>query len=349
MKQKGFSLIELLVVVPYNEYTMTAKLILKKIFSIFLIFNLIFVSTAKAVTTTPATTFVRSFSIASEATGPRAIAFNNDGTKMFVVDVVNPDSVYEYTLTTGFDVSTASFVDSFEVTDEETNPRGLAFSTDGTKMFVIGPSGDDVNEYTLTTGFDVSTASFVGRFDVSNELTDPRGIIFNNDGTKMFVVSANVSDSVHEYNLSCAFKVTSSSKCDAPSKIKEVVGLIEAQIETVKNFAEKASGSALKRLSQLRIKQKDDRTSQNIDINFSNPALAQLAGLVPRSASAKLNPLQQMVPEDWAAWSEGSVSFGKIGETNLSSAQDITALNISFGADKKIEDNLNNLNIINSN
>ena len=31
-------------------------------------------------------------------------------------------------------------------------------------MFVIGGAGDDVNEYTLTTGFDVSTASFVDRF-----------------------------------------------------------------------------------------------------------------------------------------------------------------------------------------
>ena len=148
-----------------------------------------------------------------------------------------------------------------------------------------------------------------------------------------------IDEDVNEYNLSCAFKVTSSSKCDAPSKIKEVVGLIEAQIETAKNFAEKSSGTALKRLSQLRIKQKDDLTSQNIDINFSNPTLAQLAGLVPRSASAKLNPLQKIVPEDWAAWSEGSVSFGKIGETNLSSAQDITALGISLGADKKIDDN----------
>ena len=330
---------KLLVLVAYNEYTQSAKLILKNIFSFFLIFNLIFVSTAKATTITSSTTFVDSFSVASEATGPRAIAFNNDGTKMFVVDVVNPDSVYEYTLTTGFDVSTASFVDSFSVTDKETNPRGLAFSTDGTKMFVIGPSGDDVNEYTLTTGFDVSTASFVGRFDVSNELTDPRGIIFNNDGTKMFVVSANVSDSVNEYNLSCAFKVVSSGKCDAPSKIKEVQGLIDGQIEAAKNFAEKSSGSALKRLSQLRMKQKDDLTTQNFNINFSNPALTQLTNLVQTAALAN-NQLEQFVPEDWASiWLEGSVNLGKIGDTSLSSAQDITALSMSFGADKKIDDN----------
>ena len=82
---------------------------------------------------------------------------------MFVVGSAG-DDVNEYALTTGFDVSTASFVDSFSVTAQETLPQGIAFNNDGTKMFVIGGAGDDVNEYALTTGFDVSTASFVDEF-----------------------------------------------------------------------------------------------------------------------------------------------------------------------------------------
>ena len=35
-------------------------------------------------------------------------------------------------------------------------------------MFVLGNAGKDVNEYTLSTGFDVSTASFVDSFTVSS-------------------------------------------------------------------------------------------------------------------------------------------------------------------------------------
>ena len=76
---------------------------LKKIFSIFLIFNLTFVSSAQAA---------------------------------------------------------ATFVDSFDVSTQEANSAGVVFNNDGTKMFVIGNTGDDVNEYTLTTPFDVSTATF---------------------------------------------------------------------------------------------------------------------------------------------------------------------------------------------
>ena len=131
--------------------------------------------------------FVDSFDVRNEETQPKGLAFNNDGTKMFVVGYTD-DEVLEYTLSPGFDVSTATFVDGFSVRDEDLIPAGLAFNNDGTKMFVAGQHGDDVNEYTLSTGFDVSTASFVDSFDVSDEETSPLDLKFNTDGTRMFVV-----------------------------------------------------------------------------------------------------------------------------------------------------------------
>jgi hypothetical protein len=42
-------------------------------------------------------------------------------------------------------------------------------------MFVVGSSGDDVNEYALSTGFDVSTASFTDAFSISAQETNPTG------------------------------------------------------------------------------------------------------------------------------------------------------------------------------
>ena len=47
-------------------------------------------------------------------------------------------SVNEYTLTTGFDVSSASYSQNFSVASQETAPSGIAFNTDGTKMFIVG-------------------------------------------------------------------------------------------------------------------------------------------------------------------------------------------------------------------
>jgi hypothetical protein len=34
-------------------------------------------------------------------------------------------------------------------------------------MFVVGYTGDDVNEYSLSTGFDVSSASYFQSFSVA--------------------------------------------------------------------------------------------------------------------------------------------------------------------------------------
>jgi outer membrane autotransporter protein len=412
---------------------------LKKIFSIFLIFNLTFVSSAQA-----AATFVDSFSVVTQENNPTGLTFNNDGTKMFVsgnagndvgeyslttafdvstatfvgrFEVVNEDNnpsgvafnndgtkmfvtgftgdnVYEYTLSTGFDLtSTVSFVDSFDVSTHETAPGGLTFNNEGTKMFVVGENFKEVIEYTLTTPFDVSSASFVDSFDVVGQVWRPRDVAFNNDGTKMFVVGHNDevdefilstgfdlsstityvgafnvstqddtptgvtfnndgtkmfvvgsgSGNVNEYTLSCAFKVTASSTCDAPPKIKEVRGIVDAQINTAKNFAKDSSQSALKRLANLRAKD-DNKSAQKIELNFQNETLNKISNNVVSSPHAKktlsqqFRQLQKNLPEDWALWTEGSISFGKIGENSLSSAQDIDSLGITVGVDTKIDD-----------
>jgi len=157
--------------------------------------------------------FVDSFSVSAQDTSPTGIAFNSDGTKMFITGAAG-DDVNEYTLSTGFDVSTASFVDSFSVSAQETTPTGIAFNTDGTKMFIVGTAGSDINEYTLSTGFDVSTASFVDSFSVASQETSPQDIAFNTNGTKMFIVGITGVD-VNEYTLSTGFDVSTASFVDS--------------------------------------------------------------------------------------------------------------------------------------
>jgi len=144
--------------------------------------------------------FTTSFSVAAQEDNPRGLAFNNDGTKMYVVGLAGVD-VNEYALSTAFDVFSASFTTSFPVDAQETIPIGLAFNNDGTKMYVVGSAGDDVNEYALSAAFDVSSASFTSSFSVAVQETIPTGLAFNNNGTKMYVVGRG-GDAVYEYNLS---------------------------------------------------------------------------------------------------------------------------------------------------
>ncbi|MGW8123055.1 Ig-like domain-containing protein, partial [Roseivirga echinicomitans] len=152
------------------------------------------------------------FSVASQDTSPRSLAFNKDGTKMFVMGV-SGDDINEYTLSTGFDVSTATYAgdaERFSVSAQETIPNSFAFNNDGTKMFVTGTTGDDINEYTLSTGFDVSTAVYAGdaeRFSIASQEYAPYSLAFNNDGSKMFVMGNNIN----EYHLSVSWDVSTAT------------------------------------------------------------------------------------------------------------------------------------------
>ena len=154
-------------------------------------------------------TYSQNFDVSSQETEPKGIAFNTDGSKMFIVGTSGTD-VNEYNLSTNFDVSSSSYSQNFSVSSQEASPQDVAFNTDGTKMFILGNTGVDVNEYTLSTGFDVSTASYSQNFSISGQESYPRGLTFNTDGTKMFVVG-NSADKVSEYALSTGFNVSTAS------------------------------------------------------------------------------------------------------------------------------------------
>jgi sugar lactone lactonase YvrE len=153
--------------------------------------------------------FTDSFSVATQDALPNGLAFNNDGTKMYVVGI-GLDNVNEYALSTGFDVSTASFTTDFSVAAQDTTPSDVKFNNDGTKMYVVGTAGQDVNEYALSTAFDVTTASFTTNFSVSAQETSPQGLNFNNDGTKMYIVG-DIGKEVNEYALSTAFDISTAT------------------------------------------------------------------------------------------------------------------------------------------
>ena len=153
--------------------------------------------------------YVQNFSVADQETSPTGLFFKPDGTKMYVLGQSGRD-VNEYDLSTAWDISTASYVQNFSVADQETSPTGLFFKPDGTKMYVIGEAGDDVNEYDLSTAWDISTASYVQNFSVSAQDTSPYGLFFKPDGTKMFVVG-EAGDAVYEYTLTTAWDISTAS------------------------------------------------------------------------------------------------------------------------------------------
>ena len=66
------------------------------------------------------------------------------------------------------------------------------------KCISAGEMGQDINEYTLSTAFDISsTVTHKGSYSVSSSdgSSGAYGFSFNNDGTKLFTTGANLRQS----------------------------------------------------------------------------------------------------------------------------------------------------------
>ena len=137
------------------------------------------------------------------------VFFKPDGLKMYAIGRRN-DSVYEYDLSTEWDISTASYLQTFSVSSQEIGPTALFFKPDGTEMYICGTGGDDTNQYSLSTAWDISSASYTRTFDSSSQEVSPQGIFFKPDGLKMYIVGT-LSDSINEYDLSTAWDISSAS------------------------------------------------------------------------------------------------------------------------------------------
>ena len=150
----------------------------------------------------------KSLDVSAEEVNVSSIQFNTDGTKMFIVGY-SGDEVNEYNLSTAYDITTASAITTFFLGSQEGVPRSFVFNPTGTTMFVVGSSNDTIYQYTLTTGYDLSTASYANKsFSVGSQLTIPEGIALNNDGTKVYVAGNSY---IYEYDLSTAYDISTAS------------------------------------------------------------------------------------------------------------------------------------------
>lgn len=151
----------------------------------------------------------KQFFLRSEESTPNTVFFKTDGTKMYICGQ-NGDEINEYDLSTAWDVETATYNQNFSLSSQDGTPMSMYIKSDGTKFYMSGSSGDDINEYDFGTAWDVSTLSYSQNFSVSAKETHPEGLDFKPDGTKMYICG-NSSDSVHEYDLSTAWDISTAS------------------------------------------------------------------------------------------------------------------------------------------
>ena len=114
---------------------------------------------------------------------------------------------------------------------------------------------------------------------------------------------------------------------------KDVVGLIEGQLEAAERGIRHATTPILRRMEWLRRnKEESNRYSYGIKINFENQKFKDISNAI-KSVRTKKKPAT-FLPDDWAMWSEGSITFGKIETTNISSMKKFKSHGVTLGFDK---------------
>ena len=177
--------------------------------------------------------FTKELDIKIKGLNPVAITFNNDGTKMFIVETGgNPNQgitggkINEYAVSTAYDIATATYTQSLDVSAQDANMKDLYFNdvargavNPGELLFVVGDDGNDVNEYLLTTAYDLSTASFVDSYGTGSEDIDPRALAFDNDGDKLYVIGAN-GNKVAQYPLVTGFDISTTQAVTSQTSMR---------------------------------------------------------------------------------------------------------------------------------
>jgi 6-phosphogluconolactonase (cycloisomerase 2 family) len=152
----------------------------------------------------------KSFSVQTQEGNFQDMAFKPDGTKVYAIGFAT-DAVYQYSLSTAWDISTASYDSvSLSVSSQDLAPIALELNADGTSLYVTGSANDTVFQYNLSTAYDLSTASYASKsFNLSTQNADPKGIVFKSGGTKMYYLAGDTI--IYQYSLSTAYDISTVS------------------------------------------------------------------------------------------------------------------------------------------
>ena len=165
----------------------------------------------------------------------QSVTFNNDGSKMYVINnagnaeaapSITGGKIDEYALSSNYMVDTATYTDSLDISGQDANAQDFYFNNiargavdAGKLLFMVGDDGNDINEYLLTTAYDVSTASFVDAHVTTSEDGSPRGIAFDNDGDRVYLIG-NAEGTINQYPLVTEFDISTTQAVSSETSLR---------------------------------------------------------------------------------------------------------------------------------
>jgi hypothetical protein len=118
---------------------------------------------------------MQSFNVSSEVSGGiiYGLEFSTDGTKMYVSESDTSATIFQYTMTSAWDLSTCSYASKSYATGMNTSDfRAFAIEPNGEFLFTTkedsGTSDTFLHRHTMSTPWDISTASATDSINISD-------------------------------------------------------------------------------------------------------------------------------------------------------------------------------------
>ena len=136
------------------------------------------------------------------------IYISPDGLKFFHVHEYSNNITYEATMSTAFDFTTLASSDNFDPPNAYAGD--ISFNPDGTKLFILSINSNQLNEYTLSTAYDLSTRGTVTSTTVHGGSQNVYGFKFVNGGSVLFgqTYSGSTNITLYKWNVSTAYDST---------------------------------------------------------------------------------------------------------------------------------------------
>jgi len=137
--------------------------------------------------------------------------FENSGTKMYVCDR-NNNRIYQYSLSTSYDAISFSYDSLFRYVGGNTGlDNGFFMASDGSKLWITDDATEEVDYYTLSTNFDISTATYSTTSTVvAAQDTFARSCAVSSDGNTLWV-SGGTDNQIMEFAFGTSFDMSTLS------------------------------------------------------------------------------------------------------------------------------------------
>lgn len=143
-----------------------------------------------------------------------SMQFSTDGSKLILL---GNDNSAGYPVACQFELSVPWSITSLDPEPssamwEAAGVIELRFSTDGTKMYELTGTSDEIIEYSLSTAWDPSSATQTDTLDISSHTIDGVGLFFKPDGTRFYILTPGFD--IYEFKMNTAWDLTTAAFVD---------------------------------------------------------------------------------------------------------------------------------------